>query len=126
MSFLPASFFIIFGCFGLLYGLMFACLLLSCGKLHRLEGQEAWRVGFYCILIQAILVCLSVAASALLIYQLRFSGVQWFEATSTANTIISYASRLFEFAGFTAITLALARPFRKSASTKTSENTPSA
>lgn len=126
MSFLPASFFIIFGCFGLLYGLIFAFLLLSCGKLHRLEGHEAWRVGFYCILIQAILVCLSVAASALLIYQLRFSGFQWFEAISTANTILSFGSRLFEVAGFTAIILALARPFRKSASTAPPENTPSA
>lgn len=113
MSFLPTSYFIVVGILYLLYCGSFALLLLSCGKLHRLEGIQAWRVAWYCILIEAVLTCLSAGASALFIYQISVSSSYGFgdpDAWSTANEAISYATQLFNTVGLVALIGALAKP----------------
>jgi len=113
MSFLPTSYFVVVGILYLIYCGSFALLLLSCGKLHRLEGIQAWRVAWYCILIEAVLACLSAGASALFIYQISVSSSYGFgfpDAWSTASEAISYATHFFNMAGLVALIGALAKP----------------
>lgn len=115
MSLIPAPYLIFIGVIGLIYGLSFAFLLLSCGKLHRLEGLITWKVTWYCTLIGAILAGFSFAGMAFIFYtiiSLASGDSDWIH---NANMILSYGITLTETAGLTALIIALAYPLRKMA-----------
>lgn len=118
MSFLPVSYFILIGAFGLIFSFSVAFFLLSCGKLHRLEGAQAWRITWYCILIETVLACLSFAITGFIIYSITSTPYSptndWWD---TASQVIAYGTELAGFAGLTALIVALAHPLRKKSST---------
>ena len=116
MNFIPVTYLITLGAFGLIFGASVWFLLVSCGRLHRLEGLQAWRIAWYGVLIGAVCACLSLLSTGLLIYTtLRTFGddPSWL---AVIETIIEWSTRLAEFTFMGALIVALSHPLRKPSS----------